>query len=131
MSQNSTSRNAVKRTTIAYFERSENCRLPRHSFDPGHPQAETHCLMRTAVPRVPEAYGRVPKMPTGWKEPLEDTNGRTAEDQEKLDNFALHVLARYYPLVFDEPLNLPPAASLYDKVKRWWYETILPDGTSL
>ena len=86
-------------------------------------------MMRLAVPRVPLAYGIVPKMPTGWNEPLEDTTGRSQEDILKLENFALHVLARYYPLAYDVPLVLPQGTTLYDRVKRWWYEIMMPDGT--
>ena len=101
--------------------------MPRHAFANDHPQVTTHCLVRRQYPKVPEANTRVVRIPVDWAADVEDMAARTEEDQQRVNEFALHVLARYYPLLANKVLDLPEAATLYDRVKLWWRQSIMPD----
>ena len=111
------------------FKNPEYAQLPIHSFSSEHPQAETHCLVRLRHPKVPEANTRVIRVPIDWVNDVPDLNARTEEDQQRVNEFALHILARYYPLLAGCPLRLPEAATLYDRVKLWWRQTIIPNAS--
>ena len=101
--------------------------LPRHLFEANHPQATTHCLVRMQCPKVPEAISRVVRIPIDWEADVEDMMTRTEEDEQRVNEFALHILARYYPLHAKWALHLPEAATLYDRVKLWWRQSIVPN----
>ena len=101
--------------------------LPRHAFAVDHPQATTHCLVRRQHPKVPEANTRVVRIPVDWVTDVDGMAARTEEDQQRVNEFALHVLARYYPLLANRVLDLPEAATLYERVKLWWRQSIMPN----
>ena len=101
--------------------------LPRHAFAVDHPQATTHCLVRRQHPKVPEANTRVVRIPVNWATDVDNMAARTEEDQQRVNEFALHVLVRYYPLLANRVLDLPEAATLYERVKLWWRQSIMPN----
>ena len=53
------------------------------------------------------------------------------EELGRLNEFALYVISRYYPLISGEEIVLPPGSTMYLRVKRWWIEVILPNGECL
>jgi hypothetical protein len=41
------------------------------------------------------------------------------EELENLNEFALYVNSRYYPLIYGEEIVLSPGLTMYIRVKRW------------
>ena len=104
-------------------------RLPRAEFSSPHPQCGTHGLIRYSIPRVPELYGRIPKMPADWK----GNHPREMLEPDYKDeghcNWAIYVLALFYPVTMDSRIELPPADNLYISVQQWWRAKIIgPTG---
>lgn len=113
---------------VRTFLRSENCHLPRFDLELAHPQHATHCLMRLKQPRVPITNGRAIRIPQCWTTPNIDLQLHSDEELESLNEFALYVISRYYPLISGEEIVLPPGSTMYLRVKRWWIEVILPNS---
>ena len=42
------------------------------------------------------------------------------EELGNLNEFALYVISRHYPLISGEEIVLPPGLTMYLRVKRWW-----------
>ena len=116
---------------VRAFLRSENCHLPRFDLELAHPQHATYCLMRLRQPRVPITNGRAIRIPQCWKERSLDLQLHSDEELESLNEFALYVISRYYPLISGEEIVLPPGPTMYLRVKRWWIEVILPNSECL
>ncbi len=116
---------------VRTFLRSENGHLPRFDLELAHPQHATHCLMRLRQPRVPITNGRAIRNPQCWTERSLDLQLHSDEELENLNEFALYVISRYYPLISGEEIVLPPGSTLYLHVKRWWIEVILPNSDCL
>ncbi len=113
---------------VRTFFRSENCHLPRFDLELAHPQHATHCLMRLRQHRVPITIGREIRIPQCWTERSLDLQLHSDEELENLNEFALYVISRYYPLISGEEIVLPLASTMYLRVKRWWIEVILPNS---
>ena len=116
---------------VRVFLRSENCHLPRFDLELAHPQHATHCLMRLKQPRVPITNGRAIRIPQCWTDRSLDLQLHSDEELESLNEFALYVISRYYPLISGEEIVLPPGLTMYLRVKRWWIEVILPNSECL
>ena len=115
------------KVTVRSFERGDNCHLPRFQFQFPHPQRDTHCLMRLKQPRVPITNGRAIRIPQCWTERSLEIDIHSDEELQSLNEFALYVLARYYPLIAGKGIELPNGLTMYLRVKRWWIEEILPN----
>jgi hypothetical protein len=85
--------------------------------------------MRLKQPRVPITNGRAIRIPQCWTTPNFDLQIHSDEELGNLNEFALYVISRYYPLIFGEEIVLPPGLTMYLRVKRWWIEEILPNST--
>ncbi len=116
---------------IRTFLRIENCYLPRFDLELAHPQHATHCLMRLRQPRVPISNGRAIRIPQCWTERSLDLQLQSDEELENLNEFALYVISRYYPLISEEDIVLPLGSTMYLRVKRRWIEVILPNSECL
>ena len=103
-------------------------RLPRADFTLKHPQSNTHLLMRYSEPRVPVLYGRIPKMPADWKGDHPEEMLEPDCKDEAHCNWALYVLALFYPIHMDDQIDLPQAGDLYTSVREWWRAKIAQLG---
>jgi hypothetical protein len=110
---------------VRTFLRSKNCHLPRFDLELAHPQHAKHCLMRLKQPRVPITNGRAIRIPQCWTGRNFDLHIHFDEELENLNEFALYIISRYYPLISGEEIVLPPSLTMYLRVKRWWSEEIL------
>lgn len=114
-----------KKTSNKDFQRPATCHLPRAFFDPSHPHHGTHCLMRRRIPQVPLLWGRIPKMPADWKE--EAAMGPEVDSSDEgHGEYALYLLALFYPLHISKDIDLPPGRDLYTRVRAWWRAEIVP-----
>jgi len=123
-----------KKTSVKEFKSTVNRHYPRADFMSGHPQSN-QCLMRNDPPRVPVLYGRIPRMPADWKddpdEPEDAADDKASEksksgenDEDGRLNWALYVLALFYPITIDQPVDLSQFGDdLYEQVKTWWRST--------
>jgi hypothetical protein len=84
--------------------------------------------MRLKQPRVPITNGRAIRIPQCWTERNFDLQIHSDEELGNLNEFALYVISRYYPLIYGEEIVLPPGLSMYLRVKRWWIEEISPNS---
>lgn len=114
-----------KKTTNKDFQRPATCHLPRAFLDPSHPHHGTHCLMRHRIPQVPLLWGRIPKMPADWKEDAAMGAAVDSSDEGHAE-WALYLLALFYPLHMTKEIELPPGRDLYTRVRAWWREEIVP-----
>ena len=73
--------------------------LPRFNLELAHPQHATHCLMRLRQPRVPITNGRAIRIPQCWTDRSLDLQLHSDEELGSLNEFALYVISRYYPLI--------------------------------
>ena len=87
---------------VRVFLRSENCHLPRFDLELAHEQHATHCLMRLKQPRVPITNGRAIRISQCWIKQSCDLQIHSDEELENLNEFALYVISRYYPLITGE-----------------------------
>ena len=87
--------------------------------------------MRLKQPRVPITNGRAIIIPQCWTERNFDLQIHSDEELGNLNEFALYVISRYYPLISGEQIVLPPGLTMYLYVKRWWIEEILPNSTCI
>jgi hypothetical protein len=113
---------------VRTFLRSKNWHLPRFDLELAHPHNATHCLMRLKQPIVPITNGRGIIIPQCLTERNFDIQLHSDEEFENLNEFALYVISRYYPLISGEEIVLPLGLSMYLRVKRWWIEEILPNS---
>ncbi len=74
---------------------------------------------------MPITNGRAIRIPQCRTKRSFDLQIHSDEELKKLNEFVLHVISRYYPLIFGEEIVLPPGLSMYLRVKRWWIEEIL------
>lgn len=113
-----------KKTTIRVFKGGPTTYYPRATLSPGHPQASTHCLMRRDPPRIPLLKGRRPRMPADWKE-ADQQNPQMDYNDEGHINWALYVLALFYPVTMSQELTLSGYGgnTLYTQVRNWWRAT--------
>jgi hypothetical protein len=84
--------------------------------------------MRLKQTRVPITNGRAIRISQCWTERSFDLQIHSDEELENVNEFALYVFSRYYPLIYGEENFLPPGLSIYLRVKRWWIEKILPSS---
>ncbi len=88
--------------------------------------------MRLKQPRVPITIGRAIRIPQCWTERNFDLQIHSDEELVgNLNEFALYVISRYYPLISSEQIVLPPGLTMYLRVKRCWIEEILPNNTCI
>ena len=85
--------------------------------------------MRLKQPRVPITNGRAIRIPQCWTERNFDLQIHCDEEFGNLNEFALNLISRYYPLISGEEIILPPGLTMYLRVKQWWIEEILPNST--
>ena len=84
--------------------------------------------MRLKQPRVPITNGRAIRIPQCWTERNFELQIHSDEELENLNEFALYVMSRYYPLISGAKIVLPPGLIMYLRVKRWRIEEILPNS---
>ena len=113
---------------VRTFLRSKNCHLPRDDLELAHPHHAIHCFIRLKQPRVPITNGLAIRIPQCGTERSFDLQIHSDEELENLNEFALYVISRYYPLIFGEENILPPGLSMYLRVKRWWIKETLPNS---
>ena len=81
------------------FLRSENRHLPSFDLELAHPQHATHYCMQ---PKVSITSGRAIRIPQYWTERFFDLQIHPDEELVNLNEFAIYVISRYYPLIFGE-----------------------------
>ena len=119
------------KVSVLTFLRSELFQLPRFDFELAHPQHSTHCLMRLKQPRVPITNGRAIRISRCWIERSFDLQIYSDAELENLNEFALYVISRYYPLISSKEIVLPLGFSMYLRVKRWRIKDILPNSKGI
>jgi len=75
--------------------------------------------MRLKQPRVPITIGPEIRIPQCWTGRSFDLQIHSDEEFENLNEFALYLISRYYPLIYGEYIVLPPGLCLYLRVKRY------------
>ena len=119
----------VRQSTSSYvFKKQKYVYVPRFDLELAHPQHATNCFLRLKQPRAPLTNGRVIRIPQCWTERNFALQIHYDEELENLNEFALYVISRYYPLISCEESVLPPSLSMYLRVERWWIEEILPNN---
>ena len=74
--------------------------------------------MRLKQPTVPTTNGRAIIIPQCWTERDFDLQIHSDEELGHLNEFALYVISRYYPLISREEIVLLPGLTMYLRVKR-------------